>query len=624
MIMLDDQTAVVYNTNDLRDAVDSDNGIDHVFLGANIVLAYGIRIFSNKESLVIDGFYDGVTHTFTEMDSDSQGNTLYISGASSIQITMQNMIIIGRNWYGSVSIYENTGTRNLSITYSKVVYAGRQMTFNRNGLTRYIDCDITIAPTTKTSQEVGEVCKVEIGGTTVINHTTTSDSTFWFPTSSTEKYLTILADANVTITTRNDLMYTDSTSVVYTIESGASFTLNANNGFSRGSSHRAASFLVEKDASFRFIQTTNNGTSASLYIEGNLTVRQGANYYMQADYTAAAPLIGFMTTSSSLTVENPKSFVLYKRNTPALSFQYTRPFSLSGGQLNYWSTAKTPLANAGTFDDIPQKKWYRPNWSSFSVSGTVAANATSVTNSTFTPEELANLPALTDLWLHYARVLSIGDLPLTVNPVTDRRPITGTTAPYANVKAEYMSGGTAFSLIVLAEADGRYLIQTTVPVPFAAQVIVSANVPFLITMATVTSQEEGELLIENAPTLIRFILPPISRNPLWLRRASNEPVRVVDSRVVSTPWQLLASVDRPMTTQSGHTLPNAVVFVDENGEMTPLRIDDPIPVFEGGPDEPATDILWDDSKGILLHVTEPLHNKEEYTASLTWAVHPIE
>lgn len=42
--------------------------------------------------------------------------------------------------------------------------------------------------------------------------------------------------------------------------------------------------------SFRYIQTVNNGTRASVYFSGALTVKQGASFYMQAGCTTTTPL----------------------------------------------------------------------------------------------------------------------------------------------------------------------------------------------------------------------------------------------------------------------------------------------------------------------------------------------
>lgn len=628
MIILDSTTAVVSNAAELETAVSTDNGISYVYFDTDIQLTTGITIYAKKPSLVIDGLYNGVTHTFTDINSTSAIYTIGVRAASSIELTFQNMTMIGRNPVGIPYIAYATTLSNVTVTYRNVTYTGPQMTDNGYGLTRFIDCDITLddAPLT-VAQELGHFNRLEIGGKTTIKKITDDWAILWMWGDASMIYFKILAGADVTITTPYYFMYTEGVSraVPFTIEPGASFTLNTKSGFSLSSAHRAASFLVDKGATFRHIQTIGGKEQDTpLYINGDFIVNEGASVYIQSDTTSSYPLIYFYTNKASLKLNNPKSFVLYKKNYRALNFLASTPFNIFGGQLNYWSTA-TAFPTAGTFSDIPAYKWFKPDWSTFLLSGTSTSTATTVAANNFTAGELANLPALTNLRLDNARVLSVGNLPLAVNTIEDDgQPITGKTEPGAEVLVEFTLDNVPYSFTETAGADGRFSVDASVAIPVDTTITISANTPFLITTVQRAAQGTGRLFIDSAPDRIRFLMSPISQDPVILPREQPDvPVVVKDMRVDRTPWQLMASISGPMKTVSGYTLPDAVILIDDSGGATITLRTTPTAVYTGGPDEVTTEITWASDEGILLRITEPLFNRETYSTQMNWELREI-
>lgn len=622
MDIIDNETVVVYNTADLRDAVSTDNGISYIYFGADIELEYGITIFPGKPTLIIDGFYPldgtGVIHKFTDMHSADMANTLGVRASSSINLTIKNMNMQGWNYYGIPCFIGGSGQNNVVMTYNNVTYAGPQITYNPNGLTNFIDCNITILQGTTEPQEVAESNRVVLGGTVNINKTNDIHSVFYFRGTSGTAYLEVLPDANVIINTNNYFMYTAVGAVPYTINAGAKLTLNTRRGICESSGHRVSTFTVGEGALFKYIQAEANGSTATLYINGAFTVNKAANVYMQANYDGVGPLIRFAASTGALNIINPKSFVLYKRGAAAITFANEIPCTFSGGQLNYWDIA-TPFPQAGTLSDIPTRKWNKDKYATFIWSGRVSSAQTSMPTHNFTQEELDSLPPLTDLRVQDARVLSIGDLPLMVNAVVERKPVTGTTEAGAYVLIEYIGN----SADTWAGATGGFSVNPLTPIPFAASVTISANTPFLITIVTEISRDEGELVLQSAPDLITFILSSVSTVPelLLAREYPDAEVVVYDSRVESTPWKLMASIDRPLQTESGHT--ETVVYADDIG-ITQLGAQ-PIPVYWGEENEgdpKTTKCQWAYNRGILLHVTEPIFNSEKYTAKVIWDILP--
>lgn len=56
----------------------------------------------------------------------------------------------------------------------------------------------------------------------------------------------------------------------------------------------------------------------------------------------------------------------------------------------------------------------------------------------------------------------------------------------------------------------------------------------------ITTPYDGELTIASAPNNVVFSLNPISTLPVILSKSDSTSLKIVDSRVNSTPWKLYA------------------------------------------------------------------------------------
>jgi hypothetical protein len=182
-------------------------------LAKDIVLERGITILSTKSQITIDGLYPtdgtGVVHTYTDMNSASNADTIGIRSASSIQVTVQNLNVVGKNYYGLIYVAEGSAYQNVVITYKNITYNGPQITYHPSGLSIYQDLIINIIDSTAcVANEVAETGSLKIGGKTIITHNSVVNSTFWFRGYTGSPYLEILENANVSITTSRDIAYT--------------------------------------------------------------------------------------------------------------------------------------------------------------------------------------------------------------------------------------------------------------------------------------------------------------------------------------------------------------------------------------------------------------------------------
>ena len=434
MININDTTVAVETSAELKSVLEGNNTISLIYLANDITLAQGITILASKSNITIDGLYPtdgtGVVHTYTDMNSAGSGDTIGVRSASSIHVTVQNLNVVGKNYYGLIYVSEASSHQDVVVTYKNITYNGPQITFHPSGLSIYQNLNINIIDSTAcVANEVAEAGQLQIGGNTTITHNSTGNSAFWFRGYSGSPYLEILEGANVSITTSRDIVYTASY-INLIINKNASFSITTKYGFFRDNGHQASSILVDENSSFSVIQTQTNGSYAMLSCRGMFTVNKGASLYLQSNYQNSAPLILFNTTSSGFNITNPKSIILYNKTNSCLSFANTSTFNIECGKLDYWLTSPN-LISTGVIENNPLYSWYKSNDENLNIVTTVTSSKTTVTSNNLTTSELETLPDLSLLTFQTAKTLRIieaGNLELRNAPsiIEFQRPIVNT------------------------------------------------------------------------------------------------------------------------------------------------------------------------------------------------------
>lgn len=434
MININDTTVAVETSAELKSVLEGNNTISLIYLANDITLAQGITILASKSNITIDGLYPtdgtGIVHTYTDMNSAGSGDTIGVRSASSIHVTVQNLNVVGKNYYGLIYVSEASSHQDVVVTYKNITYNGPQITFHPSGLSIYQNLNINIIDSTAcVANEVAEAGQLQIDGNTTITHNSTGNSAFWFRGYSGSPYLEILEGANVSITTSRDIVYTASY-INLIINKNASFSITTKYGFFRDNVHQASSILVDENSIFSVIQTQTNGSYAMLSCRGMFTVNKGASLYLQANYQNSAPLILFNTTSSGFNITNPKSIILYNKTNSCLSFANTSTFNIECGKLDYWLTSPN-LVSTGVIENNPLYSWYKSNDENLNIVATVTSSKTTVTSNNLTTTELETLPALSLLTFQTAKTLRIieaGNLELRNAPsiIEFQRPIVNT------------------------------------------------------------------------------------------------------------------------------------------------------------------------------------------------------
>lgn len=400
MDIIDSTTVVVYTAAELKSALEGTNEYTLFYLGADITMTTGINI-AKRTTVVIDGLYPidgtGTIHTLTDVASTAYTNCIYVGAASSVYVIMQNLNVYGRNYYGILVALDSSVTKDVIFEFHNITYTGPQMAYHSWGLTRFFDCNITIKLTTTSPvEELIEANTVEFGGNTIINHIGASGhATFYLR--NTGASLKILPNASVTLNANMYVVMTG-TPIIFSVGENAVFSVTAASSFFYSSSHYASSVTINSNAKFNLIQTVKYSSYSTFYCSGNFIVNEGAVVYMEARYSAATPLITFLTSSSQLTINNPESFIL-NSNAAVMSFPSTTNFSINGGVLRYWSS--------GTLQDQPLYTWRKTEEVNISLTGKSTANLTTLSVNNFTPEEIAILPLLSLIQLHLPRILCI-------------------------------------------------------------------------------------------------------------------------------------------------------------------------------------------------------------------------
>lgn len=630
-IASEETSVVVNNYDELASAITGNNNYNTIYLNADIEITSRINYPTTKTNLTINGTYtkeQGITtrHTLTDINSSAISNSIYISSATSaIDVTLCNVDIVGKNYYGIVAVEAATSTKVVTLTYKNVNYTGPQISYNRQGMVRYIDSNITIKTFSgyaSPSNELAEANRVEIGGKTTINHTSTGNAMFWFTYSNPS--FKILENADVTITSESRETFYCDYSPEITIENGANVTINTPRGifYDTGSSQLAKSFLIEKNANLKVTQTAVKSGVGTIRCSGNFTVSDGASLYIANTLSSSAPLIQ-MTATGAVTFENPKSVVLYNKNGNLIRWTSgTGKVNINSQVVNYWLSAKD-FPDAGTLSDTPLYIWNKSDGSNAEINATTSTSATTEVTTNITSSDSSAPPSLETFNLQNVRVLSMGQLSLKTNTISDAAlNITGTTNPSSNLKAEFLLSSAENNVTGTSDSSGSFSLALSETLPTGTPVKVTANDNFKNKAETVTVVYAGALEFKTVPSELAFkstVIPTVKTT--IQRQEPDWSIIISDSRILSTDWNLYASIKKPFTSVSNHTIEDALVFIDEKDENFVIN-SEPTEIYSGNKVSSPTDttIKWSENKGMLLTVNPQNILAESYSTTITWTL----
>lgn len=258
--------------------------------------------------------------------------------------------------------------------------------------------------------------------------------------------------------------------------------------------------------------------------------------------------------------------MLYNSKANIINTSYTIPFSFEFSRINLFATATT-INDAISLENLPTYSWYKSELIS-KIEGTFNSNTITISTNSFTEEDLKNLPALTNFIFANKKALSIGTFLINIKAITEKDTlIKGITLANASILIQYNDVTAVFT----ANEEGifEYTLANTLDIGTIIKFNAKENNNLIYKTKEVQIVYSGEIIIESAPTTINFNLKPISINPLLCGKNESVIIKITDTRINKTPWNLYASINEELTS-NGKSLNKGLIFYDENENIFPL------------------------------------------------------
>lgn len=208
-----------------------------------------------------------------------------------------------------------------------------------------------------------------------------------------------------------------------------------------------------------------------------------------------------------------------------------------------------------------------------------------------------------------------------MNALTDQDTVMkGVTEPSSSVLITYNDKNE----VVLADNVGNFSYSYDSPLSEGTKIIITVKKQndLIYSTKSITIVYNGENVIDEATSVINFNFIPIKDDPILCPRLSDLEIIVTDSRAVSSDWKLYATLNHDLESSSGIILKDSLVFVDDNDNIMTLS-DSPTLVYTGKNNNGSTKVTYitfDNDRGILFKVNDPLINNMIYDSIITWSI----
>ena len=616
MNIINKKTVTVSTDTELKEVLENNNGYEYIYLENDITLKSGIQVNSNKSKITINGTYQNTLHTLSGMNSIDTVDTIVIT-ATTKQVLIKNIKIVYTNPNGIIYVPEDTSNEEIVIIYDNVIFNGTKLSFNPYGVIKINDSNITIENTNGIeSKEICEASRVIIGGKTNILSSSPNQPLFTFMADDISPYIVFLCKSDVIISTDAREFMTGTNKLNFTILHDTKVHLTTGNGFSSMPNYGANNVLIEERASFIFIEKSHKGIPMWA-IFGNFTMKEDSQVQIINSYSNTPSdnyNIHFKGSDCKMNLYNPKNITLYTKNSNVIYTDNPITFNINCTRINMWQNS-TDISLAGDINNLPDYSWYKDS-GLLKIEGTITSSLTSITRHNITASELSNMPDISNFIFQNRKQLSIGNKIMNIHPInSNKNTISGHTDSFADVLIKYDN----IEEIVNADDKGLFEYNITSSIPDGTEIELTANVSgsFIYTKRTVTTPFTGELTLLDANTSLSFAKTPITGTYIF-PKTEDLKIKIVDSRIDNTDWNLYVYVNNPLTSANGFTLEEALIFKKFNDEIITLTANPEI-VYTGNNEGTISykEINWSKEKGPLLDLTnEVLEANEEYFATI--------
>lgn len=132
----------------------------------------------------------------------------------------------------------------------------------------------------------------------------------------------------------------------------------------------------------------------------------------------------------------------------------------------------------------------------------------------------------------------------------------------------------------------------------------------------------AKLAFNRVPPTLSFETTSIKSGLIRIpREDANWSLEVIDTRGQGSEFRILAEAEQPLTTADGsHTLPDALVYVDENFVSHSL-LEGPVEVYAGQTGHDSfTSVQWEPDQGPMVEVNPMNAYARSYETTITWTL----
>ena len=615
MQIINNNTVVVNNSEELKQVLSETNDYNYVFFGSDITLTSGFTINSNKTEIVIDGTYNDNKYTYTNNLTES--TDVINANKQNKKIVFKNMNIISSHTYGVVYVQSHPNYNDLVVEYNNVNFSGVELSCNYYGTTKINDSMISGVDTNNvTVKKICDSNRIIIGGNTTITSNSTVNPVFFF-NDVIPSYIKIVPNSNVNITTNEELM-NGTNKLDLIVGHGAEFLLTTGNGFSITTTHGARNVLIEEMANFTFIEKSHQRIPM-WSIFGNLTVKEGASFSVINTYMNTPTdnyNIYFKGSDQKIIFDNPKYINIYTKNANVMYTNNPVNFSFKFSRINMWIYALDYLS-ACTLNDTPAFYWYKEK-NPVEITGTFDKNTTTITSHNFTENELNSLTDLNSFSFQNIKILTIGMLTINIHPInSSNNTISGHTIPYSDILIEYDTK----RLTTKANEEGLFEVDIDSVISDNTRVKITSCLNGCYTERKVNTPFDGELTLLRTTENIVFNTTPTSNKPIILNKKKKTEIIVVDSRINRTKWKLYINYINPMISND-KVLIDSLQFKKFDNELLKLTTNKQL-IYESninnGNVEVST-ITFSTDKGLILIPSRDLLIDEDYCTLIIWSI----
>ena len=615
MHIINDNTVVVNNSEELKQVLSETNDYNYVFFGSDITLTSGFTINSNKTEIVIDGTYNNNKYTYTNNLTES--TDVINANKQNKKIVLKNMNIISSHTYGVVYVQSHPNYNDLVVEYNNVNFSGVELSCNYYGTTKINDSMISGVDTNNvTVKKICDSNRIIIGGNTTITSNSTVNPVFFF-NDVIPSYIKIVPNSNVNITTNEELM-NGTNKLDLIVGHGAEFLLTTGNGFSITTTHGARNVLIEEMANFTFIEKSHQRIPM-WSIFGNLTVKEGASFSVINTYMNTPTdnyNIYFKGSDQKIIFDNPKYINIYTKNANVMYTNNPVNFSFKFSRINMWIYALDYL-EACTLNDTPAFYWYKEK-NPVEITGTFDKNTTTITSHNFTENELNSLTDINSFSFQNIKILTIGMLKINIHPInSSNNNISGHTIPYSDTLIEYDTK----RLTTKANEEGLFEVDIDSVISDNTRVKITSCLNGCYTERKVNTPFDGELTLLRTTENIVFNTTPTSNKPIILNKKKKTEIIVVDSRINRTKWKLYINYINPMISND-KVLIDSLQFKKFDNELLKLTTNKQL-IYESninnGNVEVST-ITFSTDKGLILIPSRDLLIDEDYCTLIIWSI----